>query len=111
MTGYREMVSRVSEEAGLPARTVDRAYRGYWRMVREHIASLPLKGDLSGGEFSSLRPDVSVPSVGKLMVEPGRWRSMRERHKHIQDNKEDKNAANNRSEAHVHQHSGDGRQV
>lgn len=44
---YERVVAETAESLGLPKRIVDRAYRSYWRVVREHISSLPLKDDLT----------------------------------------------------------------
>lgn len=76
---YGEIVARVSERTGLPERLVDRTYRAYWRAVRRHIAGLPLKEDLTDAEFLRLRPNVNIPSIGKLTVTLDRYRRVRDR--------------------------------
>lgn len=75
---YKEMVAVVSAKTGLPMQVVDKAYRAYWKAVREHITSLPLKEDLTDEEFSKLRPNVNIPSLGKLYVTLDRYRRMKE---------------------------------
>lgn len=72
-----EIIAKVSVELGLPKRIVDRAYRAYWKAVREHITSLPLKEDLTDEEFSKLQPNVNIPSIGKLHVTLDRYKSMK----------------------------------
>ena len=93
--GYEEIIHRVAGDLDLPAKLVDRAYRSYWRAVRLHIESLPLKEDLSDEEFSKLQPNVNIPSIGKLYVTLDRYHGMKkhfEMHyqgyirKHKQDN-------------------------
>ena len=49
-----DILRKVAEELALPSREVEKIYRAYWKAVREHITSLPLKEDLSDEEFKSL---------------------------------------------------------
>lgn len=65
---YREIVHQVAEELGLPFTFVDKVYKAYWRAIREHIVSLPLKEDLTDEEFNALQPNINIPSIGKLYV-------------------------------------------
>lgn len=74
---YEEMVSRVADSMGLSKKLVDRTYKSYWKVVREHIVALPLKQNLSDEEFLQLRPNVNIPSIGKLFVTLDRYRSIK----------------------------------
>lgn len=74
---YEEMVSRVADSMGLSKKLVDRTYKSYWKAVREHIVALPLKQNLSDEEFLQLRPNVNIPSIGKLFVTLDRYRSIK----------------------------------
>ena len=74
---YGEIISKVAEDTGLSKILVDRTYRAYWRVIREHITSLPLKDDLTDEEFSKLRPNINIPSIGKLYVTLDRYRRMK----------------------------------
>lgn len=74
---YQEIISKVAAELQLPGKLVDKTYRAYWRSVREHIATLPLKEDLTEKEFSKLQPNVNIPSIGKLNVTFDRYRKMK----------------------------------
>ena len=78
---YKEIVSKVSGEIGLPVRLIDKTYRAYWRAIREHITSLPLKEDLTDEEFMKLQPNVNIPSIGKLHVTLDRYRRMKKMQK------------------------------
>lgn len=75
---YSEITSRVAEATGLSRHIVDRTYRAYWKAVREHISSLPLKENLTDEEFLKLQPNVNIPSIGKLYVTPERYRRIKE---------------------------------
>lgn len=77
---YEEIVAKVSEDTGLSRKLVDRTYKSYWRAVREHIKSLPLKEDLSEEEFNKLKPSVNIPSIGKLYVTYDRYKKIRQRY-------------------------------
>lgn len=70
---YEEIISKVSGELGISKTRVDKIYKSYWRAVREHITSLPLKENLTDEEFLKLQPNVNIPSLGKLYVTLDRY--------------------------------------
>lgn len=74
---YDEIIGIVAADLGLPRKIVDRTYRAYWRAIREHIVSLPLKEDLTDEEFLKLRPNVNIPSIGKLYVTLDRYQRVK----------------------------------
>lgn len=80
---YKEIIADISVKLNLPKGLVDKTYRAYWRAVREHIQSLPLKEDLSDEEFLRLQPNVNIPSIGKLYVTPERYRAMKSLNKKL----------------------------
>lgn len=82
---YEEIVAKVSESMGLPVYLVDKAYKSYWKVVREHVSSLPLKEDLTDEEFMKLQPNVNIPSIGKLYITLKRYQRMKKKHKLIQE--------------------------
>ena len=71
---YNEIIAEVSKSTGLSKHFVDKVYKSYWRAVREHIVSLPLKEDLTDEEFMQLQPNVNIPSLGKLYVTLDRYK-------------------------------------
>lgn len=73
---YDEIITKVAESTGLTKHLVDRTYRAYWKTVRSYITSLPLKDDLTDEEFMKLRPNVNIPSIGKLYVTLDRYKRM-----------------------------------
>lgn len=85
---YQEIIADVAESTGLSRHIVDRTYRAYWKTVRDYMASLPLKGDLTDEEFSALRPNVNIPSIGKLYVTLDRYKRMKKVHKEFLKKKE-----------------------
>ena len=80
---YDEVIGEVSKSLGVSKKLVDRTYRAYWRAIREHIISLPLKEDLSDEEFLKLQPNVNIPSIGKLYVTLDRYKKIKKMHHHL----------------------------
>lgn len=87
---YEEAVAKVAEELQLPKKFVDRVYRSYWKAVREHIAELPLKDDLSDEEFIRLQPNVNIPSIGKLYVTVEKYRWWKDKFEYIKQMRENR---------------------
>jgi hypothetical protein len=81
---YEDIVSRVADSMGLSKKLVDRTYKAYWKAVKEYITTLPLKQDLSDGEFLQLRPNVNIPSIGKLYVTLDRYKTIKKKHFEIE---------------------------
>lgn len=74
---YQDIIRKVSKDTGIDVQTVNRTYKSYWRAIREHITSLPLKENLTDEEFLKLQPNVNIPSIGKLYVTLDRYRKMK----------------------------------
>lgn len=72
-----EIIKKVSEQTGIPKEVVDRTYRAYWKVIRKHITSLPLKENLTDEEFMKLQPNINIPSIGKLYVTLDRYQRMK----------------------------------
>jgi hypothetical protein len=100
---YKEIIAEVSNQTGLPQKIVDRTYKAYWKAIRQHITSLPLKEDLTDEEFQKLRVNVNLPSLGKLNVTLDRYHGMKKyfeiHYKNYKGNKYKKNnnAENNKN--------------
>lgn len=93
MRSYVGIIRETSKALGIPEKIVSRAYRAYWRAVREHVASLPLKEDLSDEDFSKLRTNVNIPSIGKLHVTPERYRSIKDSFSRMASGKQEQQAS------------------
>lgn len=89
---YEEIVAAASVKLGLPKGFVDKTYKAYWRAVREHIAALPLKEDLTDEEFLKLRPNVNIPSIGKLYVTLDRYKRMKKSTEYYKLRMQERNA-------------------
>ena len=86
---YTELVSIVSKELGIPAEVVERAYKSYWEFIKTTIQALPLKEDLNEEEFSKLRTNFNVPSLGKLVCTFDRMEGVKKKFNYIKKIKED----------------------
>lgn len=87
---YEEIIAQVSKSTGLSRTLIDKTYKAYWKAVREHITSLPLKEELTDEEFLSLRPNVNIPSIGKLYVTLDRYHNLKKQFKLYYKNKGNK---------------------
>lgn len=74
---YKEIIDKVSCDLGFSKELVNKTYMAYWRAVREYITSLPLKEGLTDEEFMKLKPNVNIPSLGKLNVTLDRYHRMK----------------------------------
>lgn len=88
----REIIRKVARELNLPEKLVDSTYMAYWRVIREHMASMPFKDNLTDEEFNALQPNVNIPSIGKFYVTLDRYRVLRDSYKNRFNNNND-NAA------------------
>ena len=80
---YKEIINKVSGDINLPPDTVDKIYKAYWRYIRDTIQTLSLKDNLSEEEFSKLKPNFNIPSLGKLTCTYKRYLGVKERFNHI----------------------------
>ena len=74
---FDEIIAEVAKKLNLPKELVEKTYKAYWKVVKEHIVSLPLKQDLSDEDFLKLQPNINIPSVGKLTVTLDRYKRMK----------------------------------
>jgi hypothetical protein len=68
----------------IDVRDVERIYRSYWKFVKEHIASIPLR-ELSEEEFNATDTNFNVPYIGKLYVEYDKIMKYNNQLKYIQN--------------------------
>ena len=80
---YSDIISKVSQEMGLLPEVVDTAYKSYWKFIKQTIQSLPLKDDISEKDFTKLRTNFNIPSLGKLTCTFDRIMGIKKRFKYI----------------------------
>lgn len=73
----------MAEELGLPKELVEKTYKHYWKWIKDTIADLPLKEDLSKEEFDQLRTNFNLPSLGKLTCTHPEYVKAKKRFKYI----------------------------
>lgn len=86
---YIDLVSVVSKELNIPIKVVDRAYKSYWEFIKTTIQTLPLKEDINEEEFSKLRTNFNIPSLGKLVCTYDRMVGVKKRFNYIKKIRED----------------------
>jgi len=74
---YDEIISKVAESTGYSKKLVDRTYKAYWRAIRDYVTAMPFKQDLTDEEFLALRPNVNIPSIGKLYVSLNKYKRLK----------------------------------
>lgn len=87
---YPDIIGKVSQEMGLPPEVVDTAYKSYWKFIKQTIQSLPLKDNISEEDFTKLRTNFNIPSLGKLTCTFDRMMGVKKRFKYIRHIREKK---------------------
>lgn len=68
---------------------VDKVYKAYWDVIRQHIESLPLKEDLTDDEFLGLQTSVNIPSLGKLFITLDRYKTIKQKYNQYKERAND----------------------
>lgn len=84
---YKEIIKKAAKQLGMSATEVDEIYKSYWRGVRSHMNSQPLKGELTEEEFNSLRPNIAVIHLGRFGITWDRYKRICELYKATHKNK------------------------
>lgn len=87
---YPDIISRISKELDIPVEVIDKAYKSYWKFIKQTIQSLPLKDDIDEEEFSKLRTNFNIPSLGKLTCTFDRMIGVKKRLEYIKQIREKK---------------------
>lgn len=76
---YSEIIHLVSQELNLSEELVNNTYKAYWLAIRNMIKDLPLKEDISTEEFSRLKTNFNIPSLGKLYCSEQHFKNAKKR--------------------------------
>ena len=98
---YPDIVIKVSKEIGLPPEVVDKVYKSYWMFIKQTMQALPLKEELIPQDFSRLRANFNIPSLGKLSCTYDRMMRVKERFKYIKKFRE-RNDKDKKDKTNVH---------
>lgn len=82
----RNTLNRLSKELNLPTEVIIKAYKAYWRFIRETIEVLPLKEELDEEAFSKLKTNFNIPNLGKLHCTYSRYRGVKLKEQRRKDN-------------------------
>ena len=85
MTALELAISGTSCKLGIPSELVGKVYKAYWSFIKETIQALPLKDNLSEEEFSTLKTNFNVPSLGKLTCTLDKYTRIKKRFKLIKN--------------------------
>lgn len=85
---YKDILKKLSLEMNLEEEVIDTAYKSFFEFIRETIAALPLKEDLTEEEFSKLKTNFNIPALGKLHCTYERYLNKKKQYKY--GNKENK---------------------
>lgn len=74
----------VSRTLGISPDVVEKVYKAYWAYIKMTIQSLDLKKNLTDEEFSKLKTNFNIPSIGKLCCTLDRYKGIIKRFKLIE---------------------------
>lgn len=86
----RKIISDVAQKTGLPEKLIEDTYKAYWKYIKDSIESLPLKENLSREDFSKLRTNFNIPSLGKLVCTFDKYKKLKYYYKKYEETKKDK---------------------
>lgn len=81
----REIILDVSRNLDISPDVVEKVYKAFWSFIKETIQALPLKDNLSEEEFSTLKTNFNVPSLGKLACTLDKYNRVKKRFKLIKN--------------------------
>lgn len=80
----KNIILSVSKDLEISPDVVEKVYRAYWLYIKTTIEALPLKEDLTEEEFSKLRTNFNIPSLGKLSCTLDKYKGTKSRFKLIE---------------------------
>lgn len=81
----KEIILDVSRNLNISPDVIEKVYKAYWSFIKETIQALPLKDNLSEEEFSTLKTNFNVPSLGKLACTLDKYNRVKKRFKLIKN--------------------------
>ena len=80
----KDIILSVSKDLGISPDVVEKVYKAYWVYIKTTIEALPLKEDLTEEEFSKLRTNFNIGSLGKLSCTLDKYKGTKSRFKLIE---------------------------
>ncbi len=76
-----QILKKVAKELNLDYKDVHKVYLAYWQFIKDSIQQLPLKKDITEEEFSNLKTNFNISSLGHLTCSYGRMLNIKKRNK------------------------------
>lgn len=80
---YKDIINQVSRDLNLSPDTVNKVYKAFWKYIRDYIQNLPLKDSINEQEFSQLKLNFNIPSLGKLTCTYKKYIGVKEKFNYI----------------------------
>lgn len=75
----RDIYLDVSRTLNISPEVIEKVYKAYWQYIKSTIQALPLKEELTEEEFSKLRTNFNIPSLGKLSCTLDKYKGTKKR--------------------------------
>lgn len=95
---YPDIIDKVSKELDISVEVVDAAYKSYWKFIKQTIQSLPLNDDISEEDFTKLRTNFNIGSLGKLYVTYEHYIGIKKRFEYLRKIKDNENKRRDKEE-------------
>lgn len=83
---YQELITKVSKDLGYSQDIIKKVYQSYWLFIKSTIRNLPLDKDLTEEDFTNLRTNFNIPSIGKMVCRYSDYKTVRNRYnKYVKD--------------------------
>lgn len=82
---FFDIIDKVSKDTGLPFDIVYNTYKAFWLYIKSYIKELPLKEGITEEQFSNIKTNFNIPSLGKLGCIYTRYRNIKDRFDNIND--------------------------
>lgn len=76
---------KVSKDLNIDKKLVKQIYESYFEFIKNTITKLPLENELTEEEFSNLKTNFNIPSLGKLWCDYIRYNRVKQRLKYQRD--------------------------
>ena len=95
---YLDIIGKVSEELNLPKEVIDKTYKAFWLFINQSIKSLLLKENLNEEDFTKLRTNFNIGSLGKLCVTYKHYIGIKKRFEYLRKIRDNENKRRDKEE-------------
>lgn len=83
-----KIFEQVAQEYNYSPQEIKTLWVEYWKFIKNHLQSLPLKNNLSEEDFNNLRVNINIPSLGHFTCSYDRIQNIKKKNERY-SNKED----------------------